>query len=102
MTVTTSRSGSELFIKVDGRVDPVTSRTLEEELDKVLTDEVRQLTMELSGCEYISSSGLRVLIFLFKKMNGNGRRLIFKNPGEFVTEVLEISGLMRYFTIEYD
>ncbi len=97
MTVTKTKDGCRLTAAVSGRLDTVTSPALEAELNDL--DGVTELTIDLSGLDYISSSGLRVLLSLQKRMNACGEMKVI-NVNETVSEIFDITGFSDILTIE--
>ena len=97
MTVNKTRTGTALDVAIEGRIDTVTSPTLEEEL-KDLTG-VTDLTLDFAGVAYISSAGLRVLLSLQKRMNTQGN-MALKNVSGEITEIFDITGFSDILTIE--
>jgi anti-sigma B factor antagonist len=59
--------------------------------------EVGGLILDCEGLEYISSAGLRVLLFAQKKMKDS---LKLVNVGELIMEVFDITGFSDILTIE--
>lgn len=59
---------------------------------------VTELTLDLVGLDYISSAGLRVLLWAQKQMNKQGSmKLIHVN--ETIMELLEVTGFTDILTI---
>lgn len=85
-------------ISLEGRLDTITSPELSWELDSLL-DETKKLIFDLSKLDYISSSGLRVLLSAQKAMKDKGT-MIVKNASETVMEIFEITGFSDILTIE--
>ena len=77
-----------------GKINTSNSPELEEKLLKELPTEI-----DAGGLEYISSSGLRVLLSAQKTMKGKGT-MVVKNVSELVMEVFEITGFVDILTIE--
>ena len=67
MTTDFKREGGILTVAISGRLDTVTSPELEKSLNDNLND-VNELVLDFSSVEYISSTGLRVLLSMQKKM----------------------------------
>ena len=88
--------GDTLTIKITGRLDTTTSEMLEKELS---LENVKTLIFDLAELEYISSSGLRILLSTKKHMNTIGE-MIVKNVKGNVKEVLDITGLSSVLNIE--
>ncbi len=60
--------GKAAYIKLGERIDTSTSRLLHEELASIDYDSIDRLDMDFSEVQYISSSGLRELLSLKKRM----------------------------------
>lgn len=57
------------------------------------------LVLDLSGTTFIDSSGVGVLIKIYKAASSYSRRLVLKQPKPCVVKVLEISGLTEIFQL---
>lgn len=99
MTISKNLEGDKLTVAVEGRLDTVTAPDLEAELKSAL-DGAKELVMDFTKLEYISSAGLRVLLSAFKKMDAKGGKMKVTNINEMVREVLDVTGLMSVLTVE--
>ena len=90
MTINKQQNGASLTVALEGRLDTTTAPQLEAELRQSL-DGITQLTMDLGGLAYISSAGLRVLLFAQKQMNKQGEMKVM-NVNESVMEIFEVTG----------
>jgi len=97
MNVTKTRNGDELIVKVDGRLDTMTSPDLEKEL---APETAATLILDFSDLEYISSAGLRVLLSSQKRMNAAGGEMIVRGCGDAILDVFEVTGFADFLTIE--
>ncbi len=98
MEIRKNANGSNLALELSGRLDTVTAPQLEDELKDSL-DGITQLTIDFKDLAYISSAGLRVLLFAQKTMNKQGT-MVITNVNETVMEVFEITGFIDILTIE--
>jgi len=98
MNINKNGSGSNLTLCLSGRLDTVTAPQLEEELKNSLTG-VSQLNLDFKDLAYISSAGLRVLLFTQKTMNKQGT-MVIRNVNETIMEVFDITGFRDILTIE--
>ena len=89
--------GDKLTVKVAGRLDTSTSPELEEVLMNSV-EGVKELTLDLTDLEYISSSGLRLLLAAQKVMNKQGSMTV-TNVNDIVMEVFEVTGFVDILTI---
>lgn len=90
MIINKQQNGSTLTLAPQGRLDTVTSPELEAELKSSL-DNIENLVLDLSGLEYISSAGLRVLLSAHKAMSTRGGMKVTR-VGEIVREVFDVTG----------
>ena len=88
-------------IKLVGRLDTTTAPELEQALKEVFAEEPKTLNIDLDQLEYISSAGLRTLLFAQKTMSGiEGGSLTIENVKEEIMEVFEITGFTDILTIK--
>ena len=57
-----------------------------------------ELTLDLTGLEYISSAGLRVLLSAQKAMNKQGRMTV-THVNETILEIFDVTGFSDILTI---
>ncbi len=95
MELELKNENGNLLVKVIGKLDTMTAPKLEEELSKNING-VQEIIFNLEELKYISSSGIRVLLTIKKKI-GNMKVL---KPTDEVMEVFEITGLADVFDIE--
>ena len=98
MTIEKTQNGTELTIKLCGRLDTITAPILEAELKNSLVG-ITALIFDLKQLEYVSSAGLRTLLMAQKTMNKLGSMKV-TNVCEEVFEIFEITGFSDIFTIE--
>ena len=98
MTINAKQNGTTLEIALEGRLDTMTAPELEAELKKSM-DGAESLVLDFSKLDYISSAGLRVLLFAHKAMSSKGGMKV-KNVNEIVREVLDVTGFSDILTIE--
>lgn len=95
MTIEKIKKGSELTLKITGRIDTVTASQLEAVLHESLVD-VDDIIFDFEGVSYISSAGLRVILSVLHRQNS--MKIIHVN--DVVMEVFEITGFTDILTIE--
>lgn len=98
LSIEKSANATELNVKLTGRLDTTTSPELEKEL-KASLDGITALVIDMTGLEYISSAGLRVLLSAQKSMNRQGEMRI-KHVNETIMEIFEVTGFTDILTIE--
>ena len=97
MEIDMKKNGRELTVALEGRLDTLTSPELEDRLGSAL-DDVDRLIFELSGLNYISSAGLRVLLGALQVMEDRDGMAI-RNVTPPVMDVFEITGMTEELDI---
>jgi len=99
MEIEKIHSENKTVLNLKGRIDTVTSPKLQDALAEILSlsDEVE---LNFGGVDYVSSAGLRVLLFGQKKSQASGKTMKLKNVSSEVMEVFEITGFSGMLTIE--
>lgn len=100
MEIVEERSGGILVVAPRGRLDTTTSPDLEKGLLGHVDAGVRQVVLDLSGIEYISSAGLRVLLLVAKKLRTGGGEIVLCGLSPAVRQVFELAGFLSIFPIE--
>ncbi len=88
------------ILVVEGRIDSGTSTVLEKKMISLIeTDGVKDIIMDFSAMDYISSAGLRVLLMAAKKTGKAGGKVVLSSLCPNVREVFDISGFSSIFSI---
>lgn len=89
--------GNVYVVSLNGRLDAYAANDVEKKLDSLLTSAKVQLVVNLKGLEYISSSGLRVLLAALKKMRKQQGDIRLACLQPYVKEVFDIAGFTQLF-----
>ena len=98
MEIKKTLDGEKLTVAVSGRLDTTTAPQLDEEL-KASLDGIKELVIDFSETEYISSAGLRVLLSAQKAMNKQGEMTV-TGVNDVIMEIFEVTGFTDILTIE--
>ena len=85
-------------ITLAGEIDSLSAREFQKEIEKLATGSPDDLVLFVENLTFISSAGLRVLIFAKQKMGTNLSIYIVK-PQPSVLETLEKTGLQHSVNI---
>ena len=91
-------NGETATFKVEGRLDTQTAPELEKEVDSVVSN-LKELVFDMTGLEYVSSAGLRVILKAQKIMNTKGSMKL-TGVNDSIMEVFDITGFLDILTIE--
>ena len=98
MTIEKLQQQNILTVRLTGRLDTITAPQLEAEL-RMIDPQISELVFDLEELVYLSSSGLRVIVTVQKKLAGYGK-MIIRNARGPVMEVFEITGFTEVLTFE--
>lgn len=88
----TKEQGSWTIFVISGRLDRINAEETGKQGDELLAGHDK-LVIDLSGLEYISSAGLRILLRLAKASKAAGKSFALCGAVGFVLEVLEDSNM---------
>jgi anti-sigma B factor antagonist len=84
-----------LVITLAGSFDALTADEAWSTIGMQIGEERQQVVLDLSHVDFMSSSGVRVLLETLKRVRGKGGDLHLAAAGSSVKRTLEISGLVR-------
>jgi len=102
MDIEQERDGDVVIVRLSGRLDSGAAPSAEERLSAALTGAPPRLAIDMSGLDYISSAGLRVLLVLAKKVQQQKGKVVLGGLAANVREVFSVSGFDTIFSIEAD
>ena len=94
MTINVERDFELVTLEITGRLDTTTAPNLESAINELLED-TKELVFDMSGVEYISSAGIRVLLGAYKKINSAQGKIRIEKVNDMVREVFEMTGLSQ-------
>ena len=94
---TSGKNGWTLWA-VKGRLDRLTAQEAGEKADNIFSA-AQKLAVDMSGLEYLSSAGIRVLLKLTKQAKADGKELALVAPAGMVKVVLAESRMDMFVTI---
>lgn len=100
LTLATDQDGVRAVITVTGELDAYSAPGLEEEVSRLLGENVTDLSLELSGTKFLDSSGLRAILTAQRRLAERDGRLALRAPSEPVRRLLDITGLSDHFIVE--
>lgn len=99
MNITILEDNGTTTVGIVGRLDTVTAPELEREV-KPLVKLGATVVFDCEKMDYVSSSGLRVVLTTHKQLAAIGGRFIVRNLNKEVKSVFELTGFTRLLNIE--
>ena len=100
MEVKILEQNDQKVVVIEGRVDTVTAPDLEMKVSPIWATPGITLVFDCEKVEYISSSGLRILLSAHKQVVAKGGKFILRNLNKDVRQVIDMTGFSRILTIE--
>jgi anti-anti-sigma factor len=96
--ISTDASGRKT-LHIAGEVDLSTCSSFRSGLASCMVEQDSQLTIDLTHVDFMDSSGLHALMEATREIMKNGGSVSLRNPCHTVHRLLEISGLLGYFSL---
>lgn len=97
MNIRQNKENKKVTVFISGRVDTNTAPELLEYLKEAMQG-IEELVLDLKEVDYVSSAGLRVILFAQKTMNSQGSMCI-ANVNSDIMETFELTGFTDILTI---
>lgn len=89
------------IVRLEGRLDITQSDDFENRVIAALDQNPRDLLVNLSGVTYMSSSGIRALLAIFRHARAIERNMYVCDPSPAVKKILDVVDIDQIFQI-YD
>lgn len=99
MNITSYAEKGFLVVKVEGRLDIGNAANFEKSCAAFMEQGAKNMILDFSNLEYISSAGLRSILSTAKKAKGEGGSLALASLSGLVQEVFELSGFDNFLPV---
>ncbi len=99
MDIKEYKKAQAMVLTIAGRLDSITSGMLEKKFLTVMEAGEKNIVVDFTNMDYISSAGLRVLLAAAKRATKLGGKVILAALSDNVREVFDIAGFTSIFTI---
>jgi len=83
----------------NGRLDTPASVKAQQEITPLLENADKEIVLDCSNLDYISSSGLRLFLTLRKETSSKGGKVVIKNINNEIRKVFMMTGFFNLFEI---
>lgn len=99
MKINIQKENDMTIVGIEGRLDTTTAGELEREVVPLLQDET-DIVFDCEKLDYVSSSGLRIILQVHKKVSINGHRFILRHVQASIMSVFKMTGFTSLLNIE--
>lgn len=96
MEIKTVTQEDVTIVELSGSLDGTTAPQAQGEIMPLIVPDCG-LVLDMSGCEYVSSAGLRVLLMIAKLLTSKQGRGALAGLSEEVQDVMEMTGFAHFF-----
>lgn len=100
MTLEINTTSTTINASIIGRLDTASSQQFAIDMQPLMDNASRQIVLDCSRLEFISSSGLRLLLMLRKQTIAMGGGVTIKGVHDDVKQVFTITGFYALFNFE--
>ena len=93
------KNGDVHICRVNGRLDLTKSETFERIITQKIQAEPRNLVLNLSRVSYMSSSGIRVLLAVYRLLGSVDKKMCLCEVSPIVKKVIEVVEISQVFNI---
>lgn len=100
MITTIKEVDDKIIAILSGEMDTAAAQEAEKTLAPLLDSKGKDVLIDCTDLEYISSSGLRVLLSILKQAKSVGSKVTLKNVNDVIRDVLDLTGFISIFDFE--
>lgn len=99
MNLNEIKNDKVVIIEIEGRLDTTNYNQLEKKLLENIESDNKNLLIDCTKMDYVSSSGLRIFLMALKKITSLNGKFVLCGLQENIAEIFEISGFTSIFQI---
>jgi len=92
--------GIQTVISISGRLDTLSAPDFEKAIAPVIAGDMKEVILDCTDLDYISSLGLRMFLTMQKAANAKQGQLSLKGIKADVKEIFDITGFSSIFRFE--
>ena len=92
-------NANQLIAFFSGRLDTAAAIPTAEAVKPLMEAEHKEIVLDCTGLEYISSSGLRIFLSIRKEAAAKGNKVIVRNISADIRQVFVMTGFISLFEI---
>jgi anti-sigma B factor antagonist len=99
MEITSKSTEKAIVLYVDGDLTTASSPEAEAEIMEILEGATTNVIINVELVNFIASTGLRIILALGKRLNGEGQKLVVCSMNATTKSVFQMSGFSKLFPI---
>jgi anti-sigma B factor antagonist len=99
MNIKQESAGNIVILALNGRLDTLNFSLLENELNQLVEKNQKDIILDCQNMDYVSSSGLRILLKALKQVKAVQGRFTICNLQPQIIQIFKISGFDHLFEL---
>lgn len=95
-----THNGNQVIATFAGRLDTAAAVQTAEDVKPLMELEHKEIILDCTALEYISSSGLRIFLSIRKEAAAHGSKVIVRNINADIRQVFVMTGFISLFEIQ--
>ena len=100
MNTTLNEIDGKYVATLEGELDTAAAVEVENVLKPLYQSDGKDVIIDCAGLEYISSSGLRILLNILKGAKATGSKVIMRHVNDDIKNVFKLTGFISIFEFE--
>lgn len=97
-----AKKDGDAIVRLTGDMDHHSAAGAREEIDLFMEESgAERLLLDLSGMQFMDSSGLGLILGRYRKCEERGAKFILLNPTDAVVKILRFAGVEKMITVKY-
>jgi anti-sigma B factor antagonist len=98
MEINVKSSGQVTLVEMAGDIDSNTAPQAQERI-LPLVQPAAKILLEMSGVDYMSSAGLRMLLSMYRQVSRQNGSIVLVGLAEEIKDTMSVTGFLNFFTI---
>jgi anti-sigma B factor antagonist len=98
MEITVKSSGQVMVVEMAGDIDSNTTPQAQEQI-LPLVQPGAKILLDMSGVEYMSSAGLRMLLSTYRQVSRQNGGIVLVGLAEEIKDTMSVTGFLNFFMI---
>lgn len=99
MTIALESADNAQIVALQGQINSTNAAAIEAEVLALISPEQKNLLLDFSTLDYISSAGLRLVLVVAKRLKQEGGKLMLCGMQPHIREVFDISGFLAILNV---
>jgi len=97
MEINVKSIGQVTVVEISGDIDSNTAPQAQERV-LPLVQPGSKILLDMSGVEYMSSAGLRILLSMYRQISRGDGGIVLVGLGEEIKDTMSVTGFLNFFT----